>query len=151
MTAADLHAQFGQPRAIFAAEAQAYITPAEYQNLRVRHGLYWEVFSRKTARNEYRILIAFTADTSRSKLHPTARIDEVRFEVDKEMEPEALVKDIAEARVLCANACVMHAPAIISGGSSFATTPDNKTRFVFDSDYVSMCDNEELEAIESRN
>src|SRR5947209_4808426 len=147
MTAADLHAQFGQPQSIFAAEAQAYITPAEYQGLRVRHGLYWEVFSRKTQRNEYQLSVLFRADESESHLHPTLRVKEVHFKFDKDMSREEFLGDIAEARELCASKCELGRSKY--GDDPIAITPDRATRFSFMSTFVTMSDNKSLEAIES--
>jgi len=148
MAAADFHAEFGQPQSIFAAETQTYLTPAEYQSLRSRSGLYWEVFNRKTERNEYRILVLFQNDATVSRLHPTQRVEEVRFEFDKDMSHEALLKDIVEGNVLCGAGCTMGTAKITN--DPIAITPDHSTRFTFLKDFVTMSDNKALEAIESQ-
>ncbi|HZU33733.1 MAG TPA: hypothetical protein VFB79_21645 [Candidatus Angelobacter sp.] len=148
MSAEDLHSQFGQPQSIFAAVTQTYLTPEEFQHLRARTGLYWEVFSRKTEHNEYRILVLFENDATTSRLHPTQRVNEVRFEFDKDMPHDALLKDIAEGRMLCGAGCEMSTAKITN--DPIAVTPDRIVRFTFLKDFVTMSDNKALEAIESR-
>ncbi len=68
-------------------------------------GLLWRAYSRSTSQNEYEILVHFRVDSSESRLHPTLRVQEVRFKADKAKTMKEILLDVPEAIVVCANGC----------------------------------------------
>lgn len=108
---------YGVPQSYFDAGIQAYLKSYPV----VPIGLVWEVYRRKTPGNEYRILILYYADYSQSRLHPTARVEEARFEADKPRPARQLLSDLKEARALCAQNCQVQ-----STGSALRVTAVGK-------------------------
>jgi hypothetical protein len=85
------------------------------------------IYERKTARNEYEIIIFESVDESQSHLHPVLRVKEVRFELDKDMAPAEALLDIAEARQACKGDWDLHAEPMFMDIS--ATCPGSGVQF----------------------
>jgi hypothetical protein len=64
-----------------------------------------DVYSRRTASNEYEIHIVYEDDSSESRLHPTKRVSEVIFAADKPEPLTTMIDDVAEIRALCKDGC----------------------------------------------
>lgn len=106
MSQAEMHAAFGEPQSYLDVRAQRHLTRAEFLAVRGTC-LCRPLYSRKTAQNEYEVLIFEETDDSASRLHPVVRINSVRFTLDRDMSPEEALADIAEAKALCAGQCAL--------------------------------------------
>ena len=96
--------RFGPPFAYYAVDLRRDVSPDEYP-IACNVSLCRPIYHRRTALNEYRIVVFETADDSESRLHPTVRIETVQFLLDQDMPPEIAIKDIAEAHALCPGGC----------------------------------------------
>lgn len=105
MTDAELYARVGEPRAYFCTKTQRYLTPEEFSRV-VGADICRPVYDRSTEKNEYEVMIFFEVDASESRLHPTARVKEIRFTFDHNMSAVDAIKDIAETRQLCRDSCM---------------------------------------------
>lgn len=65
----------------------------------------YHVYGRRTAHNEYEILILYKSDASVSRLHPKLRIEEMRFEFDKALPMDEVLGDLPEVSVACLSGC----------------------------------------------
>ena len=65
----------------------------------------WDVFFRKENSNEYEIRIAWDADATASRLHPTARLGAAWFVMDRPVTLYELLPSLLEARDLCRGGC----------------------------------------------
>jgi hypothetical protein len=104
MSREEMIERFGPPPAYYAVSSRRDISPDEYPVV-CEVELCRPIYRRRTAVNEYRIVIFETADDSQSRLHPTIRVKEIRFTLDKDMTPDTAVSDIVEAHALCAAGC----------------------------------------------
>ncbi|HET7871126.1 MAG TPA: hypothetical protein VFL42_01360 [Terriglobales bacterium] len=106
MTQAEMHAAFGEPQSYLELRTQRHLTRKEFL---AAGGVCAcrPLYGRKTANNEYEIVIFEKSDDSGSRLHPVIRVEEVRFTLDHDMSPEEALADIAEAKTLCAGRCTI--------------------------------------------
>lgn len=107
MTREDVTRDFGRPARWF-ANGQYY----DHVPSSVGGGTLWDVYSRRTAQNEYEVLVNFRVDASESRLHPTLRVHEVRFRADKAKTMKEMLLDLPEAITICASGCRAHADKI---------------------------------------
>jgi hypothetical protein len=126
MSHEDMVATFGDPATYFGASTQRHI-PAEQSQAACNTELCRPIYTRKTKANKYEIVVFETPDVSRSLLHPTARIKELRFHLDHEMKPAEAINDIDEARELCAGKCSFESVY----GLLTATAPGSNARIMF--------------------
>lgn len=65
----------------------------------------WDVYSRRTGRNEYEIRIAYDIDASASRLHPTLRVGDIKFFLDRAVPMKDAMEDIPEVAIACLPGC----------------------------------------------
>jgi hypothetical protein len=118
MTAEEMHAVFGEPQSYFDVRSQLHISKEEYLS-RQGHCLCRPTYFRKTERNEYEITIFETLDDSNSRLHPTLRVGEIRFTLDRAMTEDEASEDISEVKFECGGKCVL-LPAQFGGDREIA-------------------------------
>jgi hypothetical protein len=104
VTVDQLYSKVGAPERYFCVKKQKYVQRDQLDKAS-ENDTCRPVFSRKTARNEYEIMLFLEEDASQSRLHPVQRVKEVRFRFDKDLLPAEAVRDIAEARELCNGGC----------------------------------------------
>lgn len=104
VTDSDLYARFGQPQRYFCVKSQRYVTAPQLEGASANDTCR-PVYSRKTERNEYEIVLFLEADSSQSRLHPVQRVKEVRFTFDHDMTAFDAISDIPEAKRLCQESC----------------------------------------------
>ncbi len=66
-----------------------------------------EVYSRRTLANEYEVELAYGADTRASRLHQVLRVTSIEFVLDKPRPAPEVLRDLPEAREVCAPGCRM--------------------------------------------
>src|SRR5271157_4844856 len=72
----------------------------------VATGTIWSIYGpRATPSNEYEIWVAYSTDSSQSRLHPTLRVSEVRFVADRARPMKEMLSDIAEVSDICSGGC----------------------------------------------
>lgn len=125
MTQAEMHAAFGVPQSYLDVEAQRRLTRKEYLAKRDTCACR-PLYSRKTAGNEYEIMVFEKDDDSASRLHPVVKVKEVRFTLDHDMAPEEALEDIAEAKALCSGHCTIQHGRF---GDATATRPEIGVQF----------------------
>jgi len=103
---AAVHEKLGQPTSYYAPEpGKHFYGDAEYRAALDVYGNVLDVYTRKTANNEYEIRIQYQLDQRSSRLHPVLRVDRVTFIVDRPAVATDLLNDIAEAREVCSQGC----------------------------------------------
>lgn len=65
----------------------------------------FDVYKRQTAQNEYEIWIRYKIDASSSRLHPTLRVEEIRFLLDKARPMKQVMEDLPEVGFACLPGC----------------------------------------------
>jgi hypothetical protein len=128
MSHQEMAALFGEPQSYLDVDSQLHIPRSDYLQ-REGHCFCRPLYTRKTQRNEYEITIFEKIDDSTSRLHPTIRVDEVRFTLDRDMKEEELLADIVEAKQECDGKCVS-LPEQFPGDREVAR-PGSSTRFSF--------------------
>jgi len=126
MSREEMIATFGKPAAYFGTRTQRHI-PADQSEAACSSELCRPIYTRKTKANEYEIVVTESPDVSQSRLHPTARIRELRFHLDHEMKPADAINDIDELRELCRGKCTFGD----FYGLFTATAPDSNVRIMF--------------------
>lgn len=126
MSHEEMVATFGKPAAYFGTTTQRHI-PADQSTAACSSELCRPIYTRKTKANEYEIVVTESPDVSKSPLHPTARIRELRFHLDHEMKPADAINDIDELRELCGGKCTFGD----FYGLFTATAPDSNVRIMF--------------------
>jgi len=101
----ELFERMGLPARRIGAVSQTRITAGEYSRLRHLAEPYWPLYRRRTANNEYEIMVMEEVDTSRSQLHPTNRVSSVRFQLAKPRTVQQILQEIPEAVRICAQGC----------------------------------------------
>lgn len=127
VTEDQLYSEFGYPEKYLCVKAQRYVTREQVEKASANDTCR-PIYSRKTDRNEYEIMVWLEEDTSQSRLHPVQRVKEVRFRFDKDMLAGDAIKDIKEAQQLCQASCsfsVAHELELV------ATPESGNPRFVF--------------------
>jgi hypothetical protein len=106
----ELHQAFGAPTMYWSVEAKRYLaTVSEAAAARAIGHRVIDVYRLKTARNAYEFRPAYQLDASQSRLHPTKRISDVVFELDRPVaDVETLLADFPEAATLCARECTIY-------------------------------------------
>jgi hypothetical protein len=120
----DVYSLMGAPPRYFCVKAQKYVQQAQPGAGDVCR----PVYSRKTERNEYEIMLFLEADASQSRLHPVQRVKEIRFTFDRDMTTEEAISDIAEASRLCQEQCAF---TVFAGSDIIATPKSGQPRLVF--------------------
>jgi hypothetical protein len=105
MSQSEMVAAFGVPQSYFDVNTQRHISRNEFLLIQ-GSCLCRPLYGRKTPNNEYEITIFETVDESSSRLHPTIRVKEVRFTLDRQMTDEQALADIPEAINECGGKCV---------------------------------------------
>jgi hypothetical protein len=119
---------FGEPQSYLDVDSQLHISRSDYLK-REGNCLCRPLYSRKTPRNEYEIAIFEKVDDSTSRLHPTTRIEEVRFTLDRDLTGEELLTDIVEAKQECDGKCAS-LPEQFPGDKE-VSRPGSNIRFSF--------------------
>src|SRR6185437_14547142 len=96
MSQQEMEAAFGEPTSYLDVRTQQHLSRAEFAAIG-GHCACRPLYSRKTDRNEYEIVVFEKTDDSQSRLHPTIRVEEIRFRLDRAMSPQEALADIAEA------------------------------------------------------
>lgn len=128
MSHQEMAALFGEPQSYLDVDSQLHISRSDYLQ-REGHCFCRPLYSRKTPRNEYEITIFEKVDDSTSRLHPTIRVEEVRFTLDRDMKEEELLTDIVEAKQECDGKCAS-LPEQFPGDREVGR-PGSNTRFSF--------------------
>jgi len=126
MSREEMVATFGKPAEYFGTRTQRHI-PADQSEAACSIELCRPIYTRKTKANEYEIVVTESPDVSKSPLHPTARIRELRFHLHHDMKPADAINDINELRELCGGKCTFGD----FYGLFTATPPDNNVRITF--------------------
>ena len=97
-----------------------------YDNLPVMAtgGALYSVYSRRTVHNEYEIWIEYAGDASASRLHPTLRIDEVRFLLDRATPMKQVMEDLPEVALACLPGCHILIDSRLGWFVWLSTNPD---------------------------
>ena len=95
----------GRPIGHYAPRVGKFFTVDELPGALDTYGDIHDVYNRKTSRNDYRIIVGYRPDKSRSRLNPDARAFSVRMDLDKPLDLANTLDDIAEAARICANGC----------------------------------------------
>ena len=101
----ELFARMGAPPFRTGAESGTRITAGEYSRLRHMAEPYWPTYRRRTPNNEYEIMVMEEVDSSRSQLHPTFRVANVRFQLDETRTVAQVLQELPEAVRVCASGC----------------------------------------------
>ncbi|HEX7285749.1 MAG TPA: hypothetical protein VF532_06170 [Candidatus Angelobacter sp.] len=104
----DLRHRLGKPPEYFVPRLQKLIRPADYQYYFDNYKNVDDVFYRRTALGEIRVLVAYAVDGSRSHLNPDVRVSKVHFLFDKDVSLRNALSAIAELRQLCAEDCILN-------------------------------------------
>lgn len=83
-----------------------------------------DVYSRRTASNEYEVHIVYEDDSSESRLHPTKRVNAVKFVADKPQPLLTMADDVAEIKAICKDGC-----RIWSDSKTFAIVPSDDRHY----------------------
>jgi hypothetical protein len=97
---------FGSPQECYVGDIHEHrFTPTEcgaaedvYDNVR-------DVYTRKTKTNEYELRMGYGVDSSKSKLHPDLRLEDVEMIIDKPKPFVEIASDLPEVKRLCAGGC----------------------------------------------
>ena len=128
MSHQEMVALFGEPQSYLDVDSQLHISQNDYLK-REGNCLCRPLYSRRAPRNEYEITIFEKVDDSTSRLHPTTRVEEVRFTLDRDLKEEELLTDIVEAKKECDDRCAS-LPEQFPGDKEVAR-PGSNTRFSF--------------------
>lgn len=105
---ADLRHRVGQPPEYFVPRIQKLIRPAQYEYYFDNYKNVDDVFYRRTALGEIRVLVAYAVDGTRSHLNPDVRVSKIHFVFDKDVSLRSALSAITELRELCAESCIMN-------------------------------------------
>lgn len=105
MSAEEAHKILGPEDGCFVPDVSRVFLPSQCGAVSQVYDSVFEVFTRKTAGDEYQLRVHYAFDKSRSRLHPTARIDGVWFALDKPKPLLVALADISEAAELCSSGC----------------------------------------------
>jgi hypothetical protein len=125
----ELLARMGPPPFRTGAESNTRITAGEYSRLRHMAEPYRPTYRRRTANNEYEIMVLEETDRSRSQLHPTVRVASVRFQLDKTRTVPQVLQELPEAVHLCAQGCNVETSD--NDVIAFPRTGDSYFSFIF--------------------
>jgi len=109
MTQTEMFAAFGEPESYLNVRTQGHLSRKEFITISGRC-MCRPLYNRKTKANEYEIVVFERGDESASRLHPTIRIEEVRFRLDRNMTEEQAAADIDEIRMECNGQCALLPP-----------------------------------------
>lgn len=86
----------------------------------------FDVYGRRTAENEYEIWIGYEVDASTSRLHPTLRVNQIRFLLDKPRPMKQVMEDLPEVALACLPGCHILVDAVYGDFVWLSTNPDGK-------------------------
>jgi hypothetical protein len=102
MTRDEVRKQFGEPKNFYSRKTKRhYESGPEAVAAEQIVGPLLDVYSRKTANNEYELRIEYSADMVESRLRPTIRANRAWFIADKAVAAQGILADMAEAVDLC--------------------------------------------------
>jgi hypothetical protein len=127
VTSDELHRTFGVPSTYWDVQTKSYLTATtEIAAARELGHRLIDVYEPKTARNTYEFRAAHEFDERQSHLHPTRRITDVVFELDRPVPAtdfKTLLADFPEAATLCAGGCTIYDTSGYYGLSVQPTNP----------------------------
>lgn len=92
--------------ALYGKPTSFFLGGVHYRSLpRLGNGLLWEVYARRTGTHIYEARLLYQTDPDSSRLHPTTKIEEVRFAFDKPLSAREALRAIPEVVKICAAGC----------------------------------------------
>jgi hypothetical protein len=107
-TQSELRKRAGEPQQYFVPAIQKLIRASELRYYSDNYGKVDDVFYRKTAVGEVRILVAYARDESQGHLNPEIRVEKIHFFFDKDITLRKALASILELRELCAGGCILN-------------------------------------------
>jgi hypothetical protein len=107
----EMHQALGTAGKYWDVEAKRYLRPTETAAARDLGHKVLDVYTFETTQNTYEFKPGYESDGRQSRLHPTARINYVGFELDRPVETanvRTLLADFPEATAICARGCEIH-------------------------------------------
>jgi hypothetical protein len=104
----ELRKRAGNPQEYFVPSVQKLIPLADLRYYLDTYKKVDDVFYRETQVGRVRILVAYAADESQSRLNPEIRVEKLHFFFDKDVVLRKALAAIGELRELCAGGCIMN-------------------------------------------
>jgi hypothetical protein len=116
------HQTFGTPDRYWDVDTKSYLhRSTEYNAARELGHRVIDVYTIQTAQNTYEFQLSHHVDDTQSRLHPTARLVNVIFELDRPVpvaDLQNLLADMPEAARMCSGGCTVYSRRYSSGSIS---------------------------------
>ena len=107
-TQEDLRNRAGTPQEYFVPRIQKAIKPADVRYYQDTYKRVDDVYYRDTPVGRVRVVVAYAADESESRLDPQIRVEKLHFFFDKDVSLRKALAAIAELRELCVGGCILN-------------------------------------------